>query len=98
MNKKYKIIYLPLFYKDLDNVTDYIKTKLKNEIAVNNFVNKLEKDIKERSSNPMSYEKYISTKRRKNIYYRIYVDNFTVFYTVKDNVMEVRRILYSKRN
>ena len=26
------------------------------------------------------------------------VDNFTVFYTVKDNVMEVRRILYSKRN
>ena len=98
MNKKHKIIYLPLFYEDLDNITDYIKNKLKNEIALGKFVDKLEKEIKERASNPISYEEYISNKKRKNKYYRIYVDNFTVFYTVKNNVMEVRRILYSKRN
>ena len=98
MNKKHKIIYFPLFYEDLDNITDYIKNKLKNEIALGKFVDKLEKEIKERASNPISYEEYISNKKRKNKYYRIYVDNFTVFYTVKNNVMEVRRILYSKRN
>lgn len=27
-----------------------------------------------------------------------YVKNYTIFYVVKDNTMEVRRILYSKRN
>ena len=29
MNKKYNIIYFPLFYKDLDEITDYIIYKLK---------------------------------------------------------------------
>ena len=98
MEKKYKIKYLPLFYKDLDHITDYIKYKLKNEIAANNFVNKLEKEIKQRAFSPDSYEEYISIRNRKNTYFRIYVDNYTVFYTVKDNTMEVRRILYSRRN
>ena len=35
MEKKYKIKYLPLFYKDLDYITDYIKYQLRNEIAAN---------------------------------------------------------------
>ena len=98
MDKKYKIKYLPLFYKDLDHITDYIKYKLNNEIAANNFVNKLEIEIKKRAFSPNSYKKYISARNRKNTYFRIYVNNYTVFYTVKDNAMEVRRILYSKRN
>ena len=45
MEKKYKIKYLPLFYKDLDNITNYIKYQLENKIAADNFVNKLEKEI-----------------------------------------------------
>ena len=98
MKKKYKIKYLPLFHKDLDNITDYIKNKLKNEIAANNFVNKLEKGINQRAISPNSHEKYISNRKRKNIYFRIYVENYIVYYTVKDNTMEIRRILYSKRN
>mgnify|MGYP000458210247 FL=1 len=98
MEKKYEIKYLPLFYKDLDQITDYIMYKLNNEIAANNFVNELEKEINKRAYNPVSYEKYISIRKRKYTYYKIYVKNYTVFYTVKDNIMEVRRILYSKRN
>ncbi len=98
MEKKYKIKYLPLFYKDLDHITDYIKYNLKNEIAANNLINKLESEIKKRAFNPNSYKKYISAKNRKNTYFRIYVNNYTVFYTIKDNAMEVRRILYSRRN
>lgn len=98
MEKKYEIKYLPLFYKDLDQITDYIMYKLNNEIAANNFVNELEKEINKRAYNPVSYEKYISIRKRKYKYYKIYVKNYIVFYTVKDNIMEVRRILYSKRN
>ena len=45
-----------------------------------------------------SFEKYNSKKKRKNTYYRIYVKNYTIFYTIKDNAMEVRRILSSRRN
>ena len=98
MNKKYNIQYLPLFYNDLNQIIDYIRYELVNEIAANNFVNELEKEIQQRAYNPDSYEKYLSIKKRKNTYYKIYVKNYTVFYTVKDNTMEVRRILYSRRN
>ena len=98
MEKKYEIKYLPLFYKDLDQITDYIMYKLNKEIAANNFVNELEKEINKRAYNPVSYEKYISIRKRKYTYYKIYIKNYIVFYTVKDNIMEVRRILYSKRN
>lgn len=98
MENKYKLTYLPLFYKDLDKITDYIKYHLGNEIAANNFVNKLENEIKQRANNPESFEKYMSSKRRKDSYYRIYVKNYTVFYTVKDNFIEIRRILSNRRN
>ena len=98
MEKKYKIKYLPLFYKDLDKITDYIIYKLNNEIAANNFVNELENEINKRTYNPDAYEKYISTSKRQYTYYKIYVKNYTIFYTVKDDTMEVRRILYSRRS
>lgn len=98
MDKKYNIKYLPLFYDDLDKITDYIRYELANKIAADNFVNELEKEIHQRAYNPDSYEKYLSIKERKNTYYKIYVRNYTIFYTVKDNIMEVRRILYSRRN
>ena len=98
MEKKYKITYLPLFYNDLDKITDYIKYQLENDIAAENFVNELENEIKQRAYNPKSYGKYTSIIKREDIQYRIYVKNYTVFYTVKDDVMEVRRILYSRRN
>ena len=55
-------------------------------------------EIEKRSKNPEGFEKYISTRKRKNTYYRIYVKNYTIFYIVKENSMEVRRILYSRRN
>lgn len=37
-------------------------------------------------------------KKRQYTYYKIYVKNYIVFYTVKGDTMEVRRILYSRRN
>ena len=98
MEKKYKIKYLPLFYNDLDQITDYIIYKLNNEIAFNNFVNELENEIHKRAYNPEAYEKCILTRKRQYTYYKICVKNYIVFYTVKDNTMELRRILYSRRN
>lgn len=98
MEKKYKIKYLPLFYNDLDKITDYIMYQLNNEIAANNLVNELEKEIETRSYNPDYYEKYRSTRKRQYTYYKIHIKNYTIFYTIQDNVMEVRRILYSRRN
>ena len=98
MNKKYKLIYLPLFEKDLSEAVDYITINLQNSQAASKLVDKVEKAILKRLSSPESFEPYISNKTRKDKYYRIYVNNFTVFYVVIGNTMEVRRFVYSRRH
>ena len=98
MAKKYRITYLPFFYKDLDAITNYIIKKLNNTIAANNLLDAIEKELLKRQLNPESYEKFHSKKKRNTIYYRIRVRNYLIFYTVQDNEMVVRRILYSRRN
>ena len=98
MNKKYKILYLPLFYKDLQQIYNYIVYVLKNKIVAENIINQIKEEIEKRSYNPTSYHKYISLRKRKDTYYRIYVKNYVIFYIVIKDTMEIRRILYNKRN
>ena len=54
--------------------------------------------ILKRLENPVAFEPYNSLKDRKHKYYRIIVKNYSVFYVVIDNVMEVRRFIYNGRD
>ena len=98
MNKKHEIKYSDLFYRDLSSTLNYIKYELENVTVANRLFDEIMREISNRAYNPESYEKYCSTKKRKNTYYRIYVKNYTIFYVVRNNVMEIRRIIYSRRN
>jgi plasmid stabilization system protein ParE len=95
---KYSLKYLPKYEEDLNEIVDYISFKLQNPISALRLIDKIEKAITDRLSFPLSFEPFQSAKKRKNQYYRIYVDNYTIYYVVIDNVMEVRRILYGKRD
>ena len=95
---KYAIKYSDTFVKQFNNNLRYFIYKLQNKIAAENFYDEVIKEIEKRREYPESFEKYNSRRKRKNTYYRIYVKNYTIFYTVRDNVMEVRRILSSRRN
>lgn len=96
--KKYKLRYLPLFEDDLYEAVSYIANVLHNPQAAEKLIEETEAAILERSKMPLSFEPYHSVKVRKNAYYRIYVGNYTVFYVVIDDVMEIRRFLYSRRD
>lgn len=95
---KYKLRYLPLFAEDLYNAASYISNRLENPTAAERLINEVEKAILERLDMPLSFEPYHSSKKRNDTYYRIYVGNYTVFYVVIDDVMEVRRLIYSLRD
>ncbi len=97
-NKKYDVRFLPLFEEDLYEIVAYITERLKNPVAANKLIDDVENAIIKRSSYAESFEPYYSVKERKYPYYRIYVGNYVVYYVVIDDVMEVRRILYNKRN
>lgn len=99
MNKQtYKLTFLPLFEDDLLEITNYITNTLQNPSAAHRLVDDVELAIIKRLEMPLSYAPYQSSKLRKHPYYRINVRNFSVFYVVIDDTIEVRRLLYSKRN
>ena len=88
--KSYKLRYLPIFSEDLCEAATYLSEQLNNPQAAENLVNEVEKAILKRLEMPLSFEPFKSKKCRKDTYYRIYV--------VIDDVMEVRRFLYSARD
>lgn len=101
--KKYRLRYLPLFYDDLEEKVSYIAKKLKNPKAAGDLIDKVEAAILERLPAAESFEVYHSSRERRYAYYRIYVDNYIIFYVVIDDdpddlIMEVRRFLYKGQN
>ena len=103
MHNKYKLRYLPLFYEDLGEKITYNSEMLKNPKAASDLLDKVEKAIPERLPVAESFEPYHSIRERKYAYFRIYVDNFIIYYVVIDEeevspIMEVRRFLYNRQN
>ncbi len=96
--KSYKLTFLPLFEEDLNEIVDYIAHRLQNPLAAERLVDDVEAAIRERISCPEAFEPYPSSKERVHPYYKLQVRNFTVFYVVIGDTMEVRRILYSRRD
>ncbi|MBP5568853.1 MAG: type II toxin-antitoxin system RelE/ParE family toxin [Treponema sp.] len=96
--KKYKLSYLPIALEDLGSIVDYICNVLQNPIAAENILNKIESAIIERLDMCESFPIWESTRNRLHPYRRINAGNYTIWYVVIDNVMEVRRIQPSNRN
>ena len=98
MAKSFKLLYSPLFYADLDKITDYILYELKNEPAAIKLINDVETAVKQRTADPLRAAVYQSLNERKYPYRRIIVGNYLIFYIVMGNTMLVRRILYGRRD
>lgn len=95
---KYTLRYLPIAKQDLADVINFIYNTYQNPIAAENTLSKIENAILERlEDGPESFAVWSSKKEREYPYRRINVGNYTVWYVVIDNVMEVRRIQPSRR-
>lgn len=94
----FQLSYLPLFEDDLNEIIDYILITLRNPTAALRLLDRVESAILKRLKAPDSYASFPSTRPRKNSYYRIIVGNYAIFYVLIGRTMEVRRILYLKRN
>ena len=95
---QYRLEYTPLFDEELADAIRYIAVKLRNPQAAEKLLVDTERAIQERLFAPESFEPVPSSKDREHPYYRIAVGNFIVLYCVIDDVMDVRRFVYEKRN
>lgn len=98
MKNNYTIEYLPSFDKEFNEILYYITYILKNKIAAENLLKAVDFAIKKRSINPENFEVHKCNKKRKYNFYKINIKSFTIFYTVRNNTMEIVHILYNKRN
>lgn len=93
----YKINYLPIAKKDLEEIIDYITIHLNAPIAAKDFIEALDTSILRLGQFPYSCKLYKSKIENFKYEYRILqVKNYSVFYVVKENIIEIHRILYSK--
>lgn len=96
MGNKFNLEYSPRFFKEIDSIDNYIRYNLDNRFAADNLTDAIEIAIQKRLEHPLDFEKYYT--KAGNVYYRIYVNNYIIFYTVNDEIMKVRRIIYKKSN
>ena len=98
VKNNYTIKYLPSFDKEFNEILYYITYVLQNKIAAKNLLKSVNSTIIKRSINPENFKIYRSNKKRKYNFYKINIKSFTIFYTVRNNTMEIVHILYNKRN
>jgi addiction module RelE/StbE family toxin len=94
---EYVIKYLPVAEKDLLGITAYISEILKAPKALN-FIDEIEKKISGLRINPYSHRLYRPSKPIDTEYRLLTVKNYLVFYVIIDNIVEIHRVLYNKRD
>ncbi len=97
----YELRYSPQYEEDLDRVMHYVTYKLKNPDAAVSLYYALDRAIMERLPFSESFEPYHSRKDRENVYYRIYVGSYVIYYVVRmvegKRTMEIRRLVNERQ-
>ena len=94
----YKIKYLPLALDDLKNIVKYISQTLEAPQAAENLIVKIDKELLKVADNPYRFHLYISPEKLKYEYRVLNLNNYSLFYVVEKNKVEIHRVIYSKRD
>ena len=94
----YKLEFLPIAKKDIEDIIYYITNNLNNRTATIN----LSKDFIKGANNildfPYGLSEYKPKHNLKNVYRSLKIKNFLMFYTIneKDKIITIVRVLYQK--
>lgn len=92
----HKLRYLSVALEDLRDIADYITDTLKAPKAAMDLLDAFDESISRLEQFPFSYKVYPPSKELENEYRILPVKNYLVFYVVKEQVVEIHRILYAK--
>ena len=98
MAKKYELHIFPLAQSDLEQIFDYISVELRNPSAAIAQIDDFEKAFENvcvfPNSCPFVCNEYVKDKTLR----KLVVNNYIAFYRVKENTIQVIRVLYGMRN
>ena len=94
----YKLSYLHIAKKDIENIVLYISDTLKSPTAALHLLDSFEAALEILKDFPYSHEIYKLSNRLNKEYRYITVKNYVIFYTVLENekTVEIQRVLYGK--
>ncbi len=94
----YKLEFLPIAKKDIDEIIYYISSNLKNKTAANNLANSFIKGANNILEFPYGLPVYKTSKRLEKEYRCFKIKNFQMFYIIneEDKIITIVRVLYKK--
>ena len=96
--KIYNIEYSKESKEDLIRIKQYIKYNLQEPETANKLISKIRKSIKTLKENPEIYAIIDDDIIRKLEIRKLIVDNYIIFYRIKNDSIEIVRIMYGRRN
>ena len=96
--KKYNIEYSKESKEDLIRIKQYIKYNLQEPETANKLISKIRKSVKTLKDNPKIYTIIDDDVIRKLKIRKFIVDNYIVFYRIKNDSAEIVRIMYGRKN
>ena len=94
----YKIDYLPLALDDLKEIIRYITLELEAPRAAEQLIIKIDKEVQKLTDNPFRCHLYFPSESLSHEYRILNINNYSIFYTVEKEKVEIHRVIYSKRN
>ena len=94
---RFTLEYSPQFYDEISEAVRYITFRLRNPDAAQRLRDDAERAILNCLNAPLPFAPYYTDPDTGDVYYRINVRNFSIYYVVIGYVMEVRWFRYSRR-
>lgn len=95
---KYKIEYSRDSKQDLVRIKKYIKYNLQEPKIAENLINKIRDGIEKLRDDPEIYSIIDEDIIKRLEIRKILIENYIVFYRIKNQTIEIVRIMYGKRN
>lgn len=96
--KKYNIEYSKESKQDLIGIKKYIKYNLQEPEVAQKLISKIRKEINTLKKNPEIYTIIDEDIIKKLEIRKLIIDNYIVFYRIKNNNIQIVRIMYGRRN
>lgn len=93
--EKYKIKIFPAAKSDLIEMIEYLN-RLLPDVAIKQYDNIIKK-VSTLVEMPERCPLLKTNELRQKGYRAFIIENYIIFYVIKDNIVEIRRILYGKR-
>jgi addiction module RelE/StbE family toxin len=94
----YKIHYLPIALDDLKSIVRYIAYNLESPRSAERLVTKVEKEVQKIANNPFRCHLFVSPEKLKHEYRVLHIDNYSLFYVVGNEKVEIHRVIHALRD